>query len=285
MSPLQGLLKRWRRRNWSPTAAAATFANRRPVAVITGGSDGIGLALAREFGLAGHDLLLVARDPGKLAAATTRLALSGRLVQTLSADLATPDGCAALEARLAALNAYCDILVNNAAIGLSGPFAEQPPEDLAYLVDLNMRAVTDLTRRFLPGMLARGRGGVLNVASLGGLIPGPHQAAYYASKAYVISLTRALAHECAGQGVRIAALLPGPVATMFHARMCAEHSYYLTVLGVMSPEQVARSGFRGFRCGRTLIVPGVFNQIAAAGLRVIPQVFIVPVLGWMLRRR
>ncbi len=229
--------------------------------------------------------MLVARDTDKLAGAASQLVPIGVTVHTLSADLATPEGCAAVEAKLASLSAYCDILINNAAIGLSGPFAEQPLDDLTRLADLNMRALTDLTRRFLPGMLARQRGGVLNVASLGGFVPGPNQAAYYASKAYVVSLTRALAHECAGQGVRIAALLPGPVATKFHARMAAEHSYYLALLGVMGTEQVARAGFRGFQWGRTLIVPGVLNTLGAIWLRVVPNSFMVPVLGWMLQRR
>lgn len=285
MAALKQLRDRWRRRYWTPVPNLAKFADQQPLVVITGGSEGIGLALAREFAKAGHDLLLVARHGQNLAMAATSLGDTGRSIHTLAADLAAPQGCQAVEAELASLNAYCDILINNAATGLSGPFAEQPPDDLTRLADLNMRAVTDLTRRFLPGMLERGQGGLLNVASLGGLVPGPNQAAYYASKAYVISLTRALAHECADRGVRISALLPGPVATPFHARMSAEHSYYLSVMGVMSPEQVARAGFRGFQSGRTLIFPGVINHLNAAALRVIPSSFIVPVLGWLLKRR
>ena len=253
--------------------------------MITGGSQGIGLALAKEFVHSGHDLLLVARRPVQLAAAAKSLSATGVAIQTLSADLATPEGCAAVEAHLIAVNAYADILVNNAAIGLAGPFAGQPQNDLLRLVDLNMRSVTDLTRRFLPGMLVRGEGGILNVASLGGLIPAPNQAAYYASKAYVIALTEALAYETAGQGVRISALLPGPVATMFHARMGTEHSYYLSLLGVMGPEQVARAGFSGFLWGRTLIFPGILHHFNAVALRVIPHTFMMPVMGWMLRRR
>lgn len=283
MGALEGLAERWRRRNWSPGPDAERYEGQHPLVVITGGSEGIGLALAKEFAQAGHALLLVARSGDKLAAA--KLAIPGTTAYTLAADLAEPGGCAAVAVELSSLNAYCDVLVNNAAIGLSGPFAEQPPADLARLADLNMRALTDLTRLFLPGMLVRGRGGVLNVASLGGLVPAPNQAAYYASKAYVISLTRALAHECAGQGVRISALLPGAVATKFHARMSAERSYYLSLLGVMSPQQVARAGFRGFRWGLTLIVPGVLNKLSAVALWVIPGSFMIPVVGWLLRRR
>ncbi len=285
MGAVQDLLDRWRRRYWTRGEDAAKYDRLRPLVVITGGSEGIGLALAHEFAKAGHGLLLVARGSERLASAADALSVHGYAVRVLAADLATADGCAAVEAELAALESYCDVLVNNAGIGLSGPFAEQPAADLAQLANLNVRAATDLTRRFLPGMLARGRGGILNIASLGGLVPGPNQAAYYASKAYLISLTRALAHECAGRGVRISALLPGPVATKFHARTGAEHSYHLVVLGVMSPERVARAGFQGFQWGRTEIYPGVLNHLNAIALRVIPQSFMIVVMGWLLKRR
>lgn len=280
---LHSVRQRWRRRYWVPKAETARFAGLRPVTVVTGASEGIGRALAGEFARAGHELLLVARNADNLAAVAAELAPAR--VQILTADLATEAGCDAVEVELERIAACCNILVNNAAIGLGGLFVEQPLADLARLADLNMRAVTGLTRRFLPGMLARGDGGVLNVASLGGLMPTPHQAAYYASKAYVLSLTEALAHETAGQGVRISVLVPGPVATLFHARMGTEHSYYLAVLGVMSATQVAQAGYRGFRRGRTVIYPGLFTYFNAMALRFLPHWLMIPVLGWMLQRR
>ena len=279
------LLKRFRRRNWRQNEQTSAFSALRPVAVVSGASEGIGRALAGEFARAGHDLLLVARTPGPLSAAAAELASTGVQIATLSADLATTDGCAAVAAALAASSAYCDVLVNNAGIGLGGPFAGQSEADLDQLVDLNVGAVTRLTRSVLPGMLARGRGGILNVASLGGLVPGPNQAAYYASKAYVISLTEALAQETAGQGVQISALLPGSVATKFHARMGAEHAYNLALTGVMDPQQVARTGYRGFRLGLTLVYPSFLHHVNAIVLRILPHWFSVPVVGWMLRQR
>lgn len=279
------VLDHWRRRNWVASEQTAYFAALKPIAVITGASEGIGRALAAEFALGGHDLLLVARCANGLANAAAELAATGVDIRTLTADLATAAGCASVETELAASGCTCDVLVNSAGIGLGGPFAKQDANDLNRLVDLNMRAVTDLTRRFLPGMLARGAGGVLNVASLGGLAPGPQQAAYYASKAYVISLTEALDSETAGQGVRISALLPGAVATKFHARMGAEHSYYLQMLGVMSAEQVARAGYRGFRRGQTLIYPGLFHHFNALALHYVPHWVMIPVIGWLLRSR
>jgi len=279
------LLDRWRRRNWRPDAQTAQYADQARVTVITGASEGIGRALAGEFARAGHDLLLVARSSDQLAAVAAELSPAGVKITTLAADLATPEGCEAVEAALTNAGAYCDVLVNNAGIGMGGPFASQSRSDLMRLADLNMRCVTDLVRRFLPGMLSRGAGGVLNVASLGGLIPGPQQAAYFASKAYVLSLSEALARETAGQGVRISALMPGAVATKFHARMGAEHAYYLNLTGVMSPEQIARAGYRGFRRGQRLVFPGILHHLNAIVLRTLPHWFSVPVVGWMLRQR
>jgi short-subunit dehydrogenase len=279
------VISRWRRRHWRPTAETARLGVLRPVTIVTGASAGIGRALAREFARHGHDLLLVARRAEALAGAAAELTAAGIAVHVLPADLATPQGCAAVEAELARLAATAHILVNNAGVGIGGAFAGQSPERLLRLIDLNMRGLTDLSRRLLPAMLARGQGGILNVASLGGLIPGPDQAAYFASKAYVISLTEALAWETRGQGVTISALLPGPVATTLHASMGAEHSYYLDLVGVMSPAQVARAGVRGFRHGRTLIYPGFLNHVNAMVLRFVPHWLCVPAMSVMLRQR
>ena len=284
-SAVQGLRDRWRRRNWRPVASNASFATLRPVTVITGASRGIGQALAGEFARAGHDLLLVARGGDALAQVAAKLAPAGVTIETLAADLATQAGCEAIAASLSSKSCYCNILVNNAGMGLGGPLADQPLDALSQLLNLNIGAVTHLTRQFLPGMMSRGTGGILNVASLGGYIPGPYQAAYYASKAYVISLTEAIADETAGSGIRISALIPGPVATTFHASMGTENSYYLNLIGVMSAEDVAKAGFRGFRQGKRLVYPGVLHHINAAVLSVLPRWLIVPVVGWMLRQR
>ena len=133
------------------------------------------------------------------------------------------------------------------------------------LLDLNVRALTALTRHFLDGMRVRGRGGILNVASLGGYTPGPYQAAYYASKAYVLSLTEAMAAETAGEGVRVCALAPGPVDTGFHARMGAEGAFYRYLLPPASAEAVARAGYRGFALGLARDDAGVAQPILGVG--------------------
>jgi uncharacterized protein len=275
----------WRQRYWQPTKGSNTFAHLRPCILITGGSQGLGAALAREFTRSGQPLVLVARDPEALKSIADDLGKSGAEVHILAADLANPAGRDAIEAALSNLGAYVDVLVNNAAIGLGGPFIEHAPGHIDRLVELNMGALTNLTRRFLPGMVVRGRGGVLNVASLGGFVPGPHQTAYYASKAYVISLTQALAHEVRGLGVRVSVLAPGPIATKFHARMGAEHSYYLWLIGVSSPERVARAAYYGFLADRTLIFPSLGHHLEAMALQILPRWLTVPVVGWMLQRR
>jgi hypothetical protein len=283
---LMWLLEAWLRRNWRPGPGLERYLGMTALTVVTGSSEGIGLAIARELARRGHDLLLVARRPEPLAAAAQAIrAASGVEVATLAADLSTPDGVEAVARALAARNAYCDILVNNAAMGLAGPFADQAHADVQRLVDLNVRALSELMHTFLPGMLERGRGGILNVASLGGYVPGPWQAAYYASKAYVISLTEAVAHETRGQGVRIAVVAPGPVATEFHRRMGAETAYYAIFRHMVSAERVARSSCRWYHWGRTVIVPGRITPVTALAARVLPHVLLVPLVGWLLRRR
>jgi short-subunit dehydrogenase len=286
-NPMRGLLQAWRRRWWRPDAAAlAAYAGLRPMVVVTGASDGIGLALARRFAKAGSDILLVARRPEPLeqAAAGIRADFKVEAV-ALPLDVTTADAIGRIEAALAERRAYADVLVNSAGIGLSGPFLEQSPEAISQLVDLNVRTLTLLTRHFLAGMRARGRGGILNLASLGGYVPGPYQAAYYASKAYVMSLSEALAAETAGEGVRVCALAPGPVATPFHERMQSESALYLRLLPVSSPDSVARAGYVGFALGWRVVVPGVVSPVLALAMRLMPHRMVIPIVGWLLTPR
>jgi short-subunit dehydrogenase len=257
-----------------------------PVAVITGGTEGVGRELAREFAQAGHDVLLVARTQKTLEETADTLAReTGQKIHMAALDIAGDNGPESLVALLDDRKLYAEYLVNNAAIGDSGPFAEGSPGKLAHLVDLNVRALTDLTRRLLPGMIERDSGGVLNVASLAGMLPGPYQAAYYASKAYVISLSEALAHEVSGTNVRVAVLVPGPVKTRFHELMDAHNDYYIRFLGLMGAEQVARVGYRNFMCGQKVIVPGFFNMLVAVSLRVMPHTLLIPFAAWLLTKR
>ncbi len=257
-----------------------------PVSVITGASRGIGLALAHEFAAAGHRLVLAARDSASLERESRKIGkIHGVEVYVQAADLATAEGCQGLADAISDAGLEVDYLVNNAGGGQCGPFHEAEREKLTALVDVNIGALTDLTSRFLPGMIARGRGGVLNVSSLGGFVPGPNQATYYASKAYVMSLTEALAQEVWGSGVKMAVLAPGPVATDFHKKADAEHGFYIRFMGALSAETVARIGFANFMCGQTIIVPGWTTMLSALSLRLAPHFISVPFTGWLLQQR
>jgi uncharacterized protein len=258
-----------------------------PVVAITGGSRGIGRAIAVRFANAGHRVMLIGRHEGDLIAAARKLAdvsptnsLTEPII--LAADVTDPDAAQRIDSALAARGCYLDILVNNAGMGLSGEFVAQDVGALDDLVEVNVAAVTRLTRHALSGMLTRGSGGIINVASLGGLMPGPYQAAYYASKAYVISLTYAVAFENGGRGVRVSCVLPGPVETEFHAEMGANNALYRYFVPSLSPEAVAASVYRGYRLGHRMIVPGPLNWMTSRIVGLIPYAVLVPLVGFLL---
>lgn len=259
-----------------------------PVAVLTGASTGLGLALARKFAAAGHGLLLVARDEADLKAAAAAIGKetgADVAIHVVAADLASAEGCRRVERALSRHGLHARYLVNNAAIGLSGPFADHDSDDLMRLVDLNMRGLTALTRALLPGMIARGSGGVLNIASMGGFGPGPWQAVYFASKAYVISLSEALAHEVRGTGVHVSVSAPGPFASQFHNRMGSQNDFYIRFLGMQYLEKVARITYAKFMRGQTIIVPGIVHLICSLFVRAAPHVVLTPFTAWLLARR
>ncbi|MEZ5817194.1 MAG: SDR family oxidoreductase [Hyphomicrobiaceae bacterium] len=256
------------------------------MSIVTGGSEGVGLAIAKVLAARGHDLLLIARRPDVLSAAAKDLGAAFPVkVATLALDLTHPEACEAIDAELGRLRAHVHMLVNAAAIGHSGAFAEAEALELGRLVQLNVEVPTRLMRHVLPGMRRRRSGGILNVASLGGYTPGPYQAAYYASKSYLISLSEAVAAEARADGVRVAVVAPGPVETAFHAKMDAERAFYRRLLPSSSPETVARWAVRGFELGMRVIVPGVFNLIIASALRFLPHTLLVPVMAWLLHPR
>ena len=263
--------------------ALDAVAGLRPVVVVTGASRGIGLAIARRFARAGRDVALVARDQEELDRAATAIAAEFAVAAIpIAIDVMDERAPLTLDERLAANGCYLDVLVNNAGTGLAGRFDSHTEADVVRLLELNMTALTRLMHHALPRMIARGRGGVLNIASLGGLVPGPYQAAYYASKAYVVSLTEAVGFEIRGQGVRLSVLAPGPVETGFHADMGAEHSPYRYLILPVSPETAATSAYRGYVLGRRLIVPGLMNKVLAPFLRVLPHAILLPLIGWLL---
>jgi uncharacterized protein len=265
-------------------AAMARINGLRPAVAVTGASAGLGLALAETFARAGHPVILIARDQARLHAAAAVLArpLAGPIVP-LVLDVTIPDAAIAIDRAARAAGLYVDILVNNAGIGLAGDFSQQSPSDLDGLLALNVAAATRLMRHALPEMLARGRGGILTIASLGAYTPGPYQATYYASKAYQVSLAQAVAHECRGRGVRIAVVVPGPVETGFHRAMGAEGALYRRLWPAMSPAAVARSAYRGYVLGRVVVAPGIIAPVAKVLMVLTPSVALAAIVGWLLR--
>lgn len=280
----------WNRRKATMTPAVAAARGRvdhlAPAVVVTGGSRGIGSAMAQRFATAGYRVAIVSRTAGALEAAAQAMSQpAGTRVISIACDVTQQDAFDIIERRLTDEGLYLDVLVNNAAIGLSGPFALHDDEQLGDLISLNVTALTRLSRKALPEMLQRRRGGILNLASLGGYAPGPHQAAYYASKAYVISLTEALAAEASGFGVRISVVAPGPVDTNFHAAMSADNALYRSLLPSLSPERVAASAYRGFIFGQRVIVPHLFNRAMQIALKILPHPLTVPLVAWLLKNR
>ena len=250
--------------------------SRNDTALITGASAGIGLELAKLFAADGHDLILVARRADAMESLAAALHKKhGTVTRIWPADLADPQAPRQLRERAAAEGVAVDILVNNAGLGAVGHFHALSPERQLGIIDVNMRALTELTYHFLPAMRQRRRGRILNVGSIVGFLPGPYMAVYYASKAYVVSLSEALAEELVGSGVTVTCLCPGYTATEFQKVAGVEKTGMLAHLRPMPAETVARIGYRGLMSGRRLVVPGWGNRLSIFGLRFSPRWFTV----------
>jgi len=258
----------------SPTSATA--------ALVTGASSGIGIELARQLAGRGHNVILVARSADKLTALADELSATGVRAETLPLDLADRDGRAALLGRTEALDLHVDILVNNAGLSTLGAVAKADPAREMHMLEVDVVAVVDLCARFLPGMVDRGRGAVLNVASTAAFQPLPGQAGYGASKAFVLSYTQSLAGELRGTGVTATTLCPGPVDTGFgetagFSKEDAESS--LPSFMWETPEAVAKTGLDALDAGRLVAIPGAANRAAAAFAHLTPKQILVPILA------
>jgi short-subunit dehydrogenase len=239
--------------------------NPKPTVLITGASGGIGLELATVCAEAGHDLVLVARSHERLKVVADNLAHTYN-VKTLAIEQDLTEEGAAEKISKQAAKMEPGILINNAGIGLGGRFDEQEPEKIDALIKLNIQALTDLTRIFLPVFVKRGYGRVLNVASTAAFMPGPFMAVYYASKAYVLSFSQALAEENRTTGVSVTALCPGPTQTHFASEAGMEHSRLFNGEKVMDAKSVARAGYKGMIAGKEVVIPGAGNRLMV-GLR------------------
>jgi len=242
--------------------------------LITGASSGIGRELARLFAGDGADLVLIARSEGRLHELAGELADEyGVEAQVVPADLTRPASPGEIVEGLAQRHIDVDVLVNNAGFGARGPVAGIGVERQLEMIEVNVAALTRLTALLLPGMLERRRGAILNVASTAAFAPGPNQAVYCATKAYVLSFTEALAEEVRGSGVRVSCLAPGATDTGFAAR-AGMLGTRLFRQGVMDGGSVARAGHDGLRRGKALVIPGLRNRILAFSVRLSPRVLV-----------
>jgi len=241
-----------------------------PVVLITGASSGIGAALARVFAAHGHELVLVARRQDRLNALADEIAAAGRSRPTvLAVDLERRDAASVIAAELSAKAVEPAVVVNNAGFGLSGAAAAVSRDEQLAMIDVNVRALTELSLMFVDS-LARHRGGILNVASVAAFLPGPGMAVYYASKAYVLSFSEALHRELSDRGVRVTTLCPGPVPTEFQARSGMQLNPAARALE-LSAERVAQIGYDAFTRGKRVVVAGINNRIAVSLMRLVPN--------------
>jgi uncharacterized protein len=250
-------------------------------AVITGASSGLGAIFADQLARRGHSLVLAGRNEARLKAVAQQVERTAPNVELVVGDLGTGDGVDALMAHLDGRE--IDVLVNNAGFGTYGPFAELDADREHELVAVNVDALVRLTHAVLPGMLARGRGGILNVASTIAFQPGPYQATYGASKAFVLSLSQALWAETRGSGVTVTALCPGPTRTGFVDALDSDVSHTAIYRHLADPEPVVAAGLRALDRGHAVVVPGWRNRVTSTFGRLTPGSLSALVTGRMLR--
>ena len=248
-------------------------------AVVTGASSGIGAEIARDLVRRGHQVVLVARTESKLKALADEL---GAGAHVLPADLSDRAARAALPDRIAGLGLTPDILVNNAGLSTLGPVHRSDPQAEINMVEVDVVSVVDLCSRFLPGMVERGTGAVLNVASTAAFQPLPGQAGYGAGKAFVLSYTQSLSGELKGTGVSVTVLCPGPVDTGFGAAAGftkEQADEALPAFMWITAERVAKEAVDGLAGGKLVVIPGVGNKAGAAFARLTPKRLLIPILA------
>jgi short-subunit dehydrogenase len=255
------------------------------VTLITGASAGIGTELARVFASKGHRVALVARRADRLEALAAEIkAAGGAAPIVIPCDLAQPDCGDMIAEALIAAGVEVEYLVNNAGFGVFGRAIQRDRSNQLEIIAVNIRALTDLSLRFSDHLI-RNRGGLLNVGSIAGFLPGPGMAVYYASKAYVLSFTEAMRAELAPHGVRVTVLCPGPVPTEFQARAGFNPGYDSAVLNV-SPADVAQQAYSGLMANKRAVLPGLGIKIVPFMLRLFPRSFILGAIGrFQLRQR
>ena len=254
------------------------------VTLITGASAGIGTELARVFANRGHRLVLTARRADRLLALAAELKAQGKPEpMVIACDLEAADAGDRIEEALAAAGVELEYLVNNAGFGLFGPSLELDRASQLGIIQVNIRALTDLSLRFSKSLI-KNRGGLLNVGSIAGFLPGPGMAVYYASKAYVLSFTEALRKELEPYGVRVTLVCPGPVPTEFQERAGFKPGFDASALD-MSPRAVAEQAYRGLMANKRAVLPGLGIKLVPFMLRLFPRGFILAAVAKFQQKR
>lgn len=258
----------------------------RQVALITGASGGIGLELARLCAKGGHDVVLVARNQEKLGEAARYLAgMYGVRAEVIPADLTDPEAPRAILGKVEQLGLGVDVLVNNAGFGHWGLFGRSDLQRQLDMLQVNVVALTTLTRLVAPRMVSQRHGRILNVASTAAFAPGPLMAVYYASKAYVLSFSEALSNEFKGTGITVTALCPGPTRTGFAEEAGLAHSNLFAGPNVMDAVPVAVAGYQAMMAGRAVVVPGLANKLLIQSIRLGPRWLVRAITRWFQEGR
>ena len=248
--------------------------NTKPIALITGASGGIGLELAKIFARNGYNLVLIARSHDELKAIADELEqANGVQVKYCAKDLAVSSTPDEIYQSIKSEMVEVDVLVNNAGFGWRGEFAKMELTDALEMIQVNITSLTHLTRLFLPEMVRRRHGKILNVASTAAFQPGPMMAMYYATKAYVLNYSLAISEELRGSGVTVTALCPGPTATGFGQRAGFANEKILGGLLSMNASRVALAGYKGLIKGKRLVIPGIINRLGTQLIRFLPRSF------------
>jgi len=254
-------------------------------ALITGATGGIGEELCRVFARCGYDLVITARSEQCLNELAVRLRQAyDAKVMVVAQDLAQPGAAQHIYNRLGCAGISVDVLVNNAGYGMGGDFADNDPARQETMLQLNVGAATRMCRRFLPDMLDRGSGRILNMASIGAFVPGPANSIYCAAKAYLLHLSEALSQEVRGTGVSVTAVCPGATRTNF-ARRADMESTYLFKVGVMNPKQVAHAAYRAMMREKPVTVVGALNKAAIFATRLVPRCVSAKASGFIQKPR
>jgi len=257
----------------------------RPVALVTGASSGIGVDLAKLFAQGGHDLVLVARNEEGLRGVAAECEKHGVKAHVLAKDLSDERAAGEIFFELGGRGIVVEVLVNNAGFGTHGEFAQTDLEQEVGMIRVNIVALIQLTRLFLPGMIERRSGKIMNVASMAGFVPGPYMSVYYATKAFVLSHSVALAQEVKKSGVIVSVLCPGPTKTDFQRRAKIAESKLFKRPRSMSSFDVAKAGYEGLMKGKMIVVPGFSNKVIRVASKVMPRAVVARVAGKMNRDR